>query len=455
MFVPIWLTVLAFYVVSALLCISAVFKLSWLATKSTILSILSTISVLIFTPYWNLGGNEIMSRMLLPSMMAWGMVLWGLVYLYQERDVAAGFLIGAASFLQPLISLQLTIISLGAIGILLFETNWQTTLRRAIRFAIPVALFSSPVLVPLILDQLRNTGTRETLYIIAAFRNPHHYLPDAFPLESYIKFTVLAVFGGAAFSVFRSVFSRRFWSHSVAILLGIAILLVFALLGTVVFQHALITKLQLFKMTALAKVFLVVGLVAGMYRFVPVRLKAWSESFIRGRTALLLATLLPLVITAGAMAWTPVTERTLPSLARASSSEGQILEWIRTNTDKDAEFAIPPTLSGFRYRAERAIFVDFKAFPFHDDEMTEWYRRLTLEAPIERLARGGAIAMRSLDNAYDQMTSSTVDHLVRTEGVDFILRRSELNRASMVPGLHLIHQHGTWWLYQFETQWRD
>ena len=132
-----------------------------------------------------------------------------------------------------------------------------------------------------------------------------------------------------------------------------------------------------------------------------------------------------------------------------------MLAWIKANTDRDAVFAVPPTLSGFRYRAERAIFVDFKAFPFHNDEMKEWHRRLLTEAPIERLARGGVIAMRSLDNAYDEMSSATVELLVRTEGVHFILRRSKLNSESSIRGLRLVHQQGAWWLYRFLSQMDD
>ncbi|GMQ81200.1 MAG: hypothetical protein BMS9Abin05_0631 [Rhodothermia bacterium] len=459
MFLPIWLTVLAFYVLASLLVMSAVFRLSWLATKNPILSFLSTIAVLIFTPQWNLGGNEIMNRMLVPSTMAWALVLWGLVYLYQEREVWAGLLVGIAAFLQPLVSLQIALLSLLTLGFLVLETDWHSSLRRAIRFIIPFAIVASPVLIPLILDQLRNTGSSESLYIIAAFRNPHHYLPDAFPLGTYIKFTTLAVFGGLAFSFYRSLFARRFWSHAVTMLLGIAVILVVALLGTVVFQHSLITKLQLFKLSALAKVILIVGLVAGTYRFVPSNLKLWLEAFLRRRSVLLLSVSLPFLIAVGVMTWSPASTRTLPGLVRETSSEGQMLAWIRANTNRDAVFAVPPTLSGFRYRAERAIFVDFKAFPFRNVEMIEWYRRLLSEAPIERLARGGIIAMQSLDNAYDEMSSATVERLVRTEGVEFILRRSELSSESKsearIPGLELVHQQGAWWLYRFQTQIDD
>lgn len=451
MFLPIWLTVLVFYVLASLFCMSAVFRLSWMATRSPLLSMLSTIGVLIFTPHWNLGGNEIMSSMLLPSTMAWGLALWGWVYLYQERDMMAGVLIGVAAFVQPLVSLQIALMAFLTLGLLMTVTDPRETIRRVVRFAFAFALFALPVLVPLILNQLRSPGSSEALYIIAAFRNPHHYLPDAFPVVAYIKFGTLAVFGGVIFSLSKSQFSSRFWTHAVTTLLGITVALLVAVLGTVILEHALITKLQLFKLTVLAKVILVPGLVVGVFRFVPGSLKFWLEELLRKRLTIIPFASVPLLLAILASSWSPVATRTRPSLARNSSSEGVMLAWIKMNTGKGTVFAIPPTLSGFRYRAERAIFVDFKAFPFHDDEMIEWYRRLLSEAPIQRLARGGTIAMQSLDDAYNDMSPTTVERLVHTEGIHFILRRSALNSESMIPGVQLAHQQGTWWLYQYHT----
>jgi len=412
---------------------------------------LSTIVVLIFTPHWNLGGNEIMNRMLVPGTIAWGFTLWGWVCLYRERDMAAGVLIGVAAFVQPLVSLQMALIAFMTFGLLLLITDPRDTLRRGVRFSFGFAIFALPVLFPLILYQLRNPGSSETLYIIAAFRNPHHYLPDAFPVVNYIKFGILAVFGGVILSLYKTKFAPRFWKHAVTTLVAITVALLVAALGTVILEHALITKLQLFKLTVLAKVILVPGLVVAVFRIVPGNLQIWLEELLRRRVTIILFASMPLLIAILAGSWSPVTTRTLPSLTRNLSSEGEMLTWIKKNTDRGAVFAIPPALSGFRYRAERAILVDFKAFPFHDDEMIEWYRRLLSEAPIQRLARGGTTAMQYLEDAYDDMSSTTLERLVHTEGVHFILRRSALNSESIIPGVQLAHQHGTWWLYQYHT----
>ncbi len=49
----------------------------------------------------------------------------------------------------------------------------------------------------------------------------------------------------------------------------------------------------------------------------------------------------------------------------------------RQNTPEEAVFLTPPTFGHFRILARRAIVVDFKAFPFSDVAMLDWYERMT------------------------------------------------------------------------------
>lgn len=67
-----------------------------------------------------------------------------------------------------------------------------------------------------------------------------------------------------------------------------------------------------------------------------------------------------------------------PRIAVASSGfeTDDLYEWARTTTPTDAVFLTPPSLSGFRLQARRAIVVDLKSPPLVPDELVEWYRRL-------------------------------------------------------------------------------
>jgi hypothetical protein len=60
----------------------------------------------------------------------------------------------------------------------------------------------------------------------------------------------------------------------------------------------------------------------------------------------------------------------------ADDSLADVIEYAKAQTPQGATFLVPPDQGDFRYLAGRAIVVDFKAFPFQDDAMAEWFRRM-------------------------------------------------------------------------------
>lgn len=54
-----------------------------------------------------------------------------------------------------------------------------------------------------------------------------------------------------------------------------------------------------------------------------------------------------------------------------------VAEFARENTPEQSVFLTPPRFGQFRLLANRAIVVDFKAFPFSDVGIEEWYERIT------------------------------------------------------------------------------
>lgn len=87
----------------------------------------------------------------------------------------------------------------------------------------------------------------------------------------------------------------------------------------------------------------------------------------------------------------------IPDLAKTTrgSSSGDFKPLAAKRADAAL---IPPDLQRFRLHTGRPIYVDFKAIPYKDTEVLEWYRRLKFAEVIQDELRRGAVveAMRSL-----------------------------------------------------------
>ncbi len=64
------------------------------------------------------------------------------------------------------------------------------------------------------------------------------------------------------------------------------------------------------------------------------------------------------------------------TLAQLSGDNIDVAAFARDNTPTGAIFLTPPNLGEFRFTADRAIVVDFDAFPFEDQAMAEWQQRI-------------------------------------------------------------------------------
>jgi hypothetical protein len=133
------------------------------------------------------------------------------------------------------------------------------------------------------------------------------------------------------------------------------------------------------------------------------------------------------VTLAALAAGNPYLRGRIPPLERRGSPLEQVETWARTQTDEEAVFAVPPSFSGFRAHARRAIVVDFKAYPFQDGNMYAWFERLTDLAPVALPERGGPALIRELDEAYEALAPSALLPLAGRYDFTYLVRATPLD----------------------------
>ncbi|ARA92036.1 hypothetical protein AWN76_001860 [Rhodothermaceae bacterium RA] len=424
---PVWAAVLTLYVAAWTLIATAVYHLGRLLTGDRVAAALAVVAALALTPQWTLGGNDLVHRMFVPSMLAWGLGLWGLGQALRHRTAPAALLLGLATWAQALVGLQLA----GLTGLMLLADRRSASPQRRYgpaRFAALYVLTAAPSVVPLLLLQYGSpppgASPDDLFYIQAVFRTPHHYLPSAFPRRALLRFGLLLGLGSGALAWLHRRGQVRHVRRLGVLLLAMAGLCLLAVVCTELRPVLAVAELQLFKTTVLAKVILLIGIARVAAQLLPARLRRLPEALLRSRrrcgmAAVLLAAL-ALFLMLRALEW--------PGLSRSPDAVAlrAVEAWARTATPQDAVFAVPPSDDRFRSRAQRAIVVNFKAFPHQDTAMLAWFERLQALAPIGRPPRGGAAILDDLDRAFEHLTLAELLPLSRSYGFTYVLRRTPL-----------------------------
>lgn len=193
-------------------------------------------------------------------------------------------------------------------------------------------------------------------------------------------------------------------------------------------------RAQTFKLTILLNVLACIGLATGALSRLPRALRHQSDRWLRRKPTWLLAGAAGLFVVAVLGRWSP----------KHDSAAG-VAHWAYEYTPREAVFAVPPSMDGFRVRSERAVVATWKSVPFRADLAAEWWRRLHLAAPLTEAPRRGSGLLESLDAAYARQTDADRLALADSLGV----------RYAVVPKgtetrLPVEHDDGRWQVLRLE-----
>lgn len=110
--------------------------------------------------------------------------------------------------------------------------------------------------------------------------------------------------------------------------------------------------------------------------------------------------------------------------SEVNASGDQIIDFVKSNTPTNSVFLVPPDWGQFRISANRAIVIDFKAFPFADTAMKEWYGRIIdcYGTP----SMNGFDMLPELISNYSHITNSSLSYLHTKYKVDYAIINSDL-----------------------------
>jgi hypothetical protein len=103
-----------------------------------------------------------------------------------------------------------------------------------------------------------------------------------------------------------------------------------------------------------------------------------------------------------------------------SQREGPIVdigERVKAATPEDALILIPPNLGDIRITGERAVFVDYKAIPYQEDRMAEWWDRI--QAAYHKPDEIGTAALVEIDRNYRSIEDSALTSLCEEYDIDY------------------------------------
>ncbi len=392
---------------------------------------LSVFVALVITVKWTLGANSVASDALVPEGVAWALAVPAITLFLRRRWMGAGALLGVAAWFHLLAGAQ-TALVLGVVGLgrAAMSADLEGQKLRAdgldlLRFGGAFVLAALPILVPVVIEQMAAGApvgsAPPPFYVHALFRNPFHHLFFSFGMGEHLRFwpvVVLGVAAGVGLARHGELRHGRFLAAGGAV---VAVLCALAVVFVEIVPVTLVAKLQFFKLTVLVTLVASILLLGAFVRLLPASLRRFGDGLLDRRRAGLVTVVVLLVAVLGlAVQGVGRPGDLVFPLQHARTPLGEVEAWARAETDVDALFAIPPSVSTFRTFARRAVVANYAGFVFADRDMQRWFLRLMDVAPIPLPPTGLGVKL-GLDAAYHHHTVADWQQLRTSYGIDYVL----------------------------------
>lgn len=426
-------TVFGIYILSTAIGVGALYLLLNEVFEDRFVSILTIGTVLSpLTRYINLGGNALFQQYLIPSHLANALILLGLAIVVRKRYRLGFTVLGIATLFHVVNGFWMSLVA----GVCVVAMECSQSLRSGnMREAVKrvpwtaAGIYGTIALigvVPLLLENLSNSTSFHSIYLMAWVRHPHHYIPSTWPRIPLIVTMIFTVGTTSLLWYFRGVvFATKRSSRFVFTWIGtLSIIFIGGGVFTELYPVSTIIKLQTFHVDD----FLFILLYGGVWKLGVDLFYTFSNEiiandiitsphFLSQAAVVCLTVTLLLAVAVSGVNFTAYEE------PQYSSSLSESYDWISTETPEDATFIASPALQGFRLETSRAMVVNTKSFPFRPTAMEEWGERIKTVCNISGQLTNSKLS--SCETTYEHLEEDTLRQTAARYDVCWVLSRNQ------------------------------
>ncbi len=312
--------------------------------------------ILILGFHTSTGSNEIYYNSLIPSVAAKAIASWAIVYWLTARFTAWSIFLLMATLLQPLVGLQLFVLTVCA-------HLADLSLHKKIKlFPWKEALGYLVIVIPLLILLLLRNGSGDdpkAFFNIIHFRLAHHFFASSFGFLNLLL--------GGLFAVLTIYYMKqRLKWMMILIVAGCVVYEV----GVEYFHNAYFLYTQWWKTTIWMEAFAFLALGTQLE-------KNFSGKNLVTRFPFAIPILMLLLV--GAYRFSGI-RKSCPDYmlpwSKSISDEVDISEQALKTTPENAVFIVPVEFSAFRWYSKRSLYVDYKAMIHQEAFLKEWYKRI-------------------------------------------------------------------------------
>ena len=399
---------LTVHYLTTLLLLHGMRKLASIWIKSPFWQVLALFAMALGLYGINTGGNELYYPLFTNSYLAQATGIWAIYFMIRENRWAMTLMLIATALIHILIGVQLLVLTMLPLTIRALLNNKIRDFIKA--WALPKLLWISTagVFFILLFAQVRQGDIPSELqFEIMEFRLAHHFFPAYFPLRSWIIIGLITI---PAFLFFLKKDKLVMWFF-ISTTAGAVIYSI----GIYLFKSGLVLSSQWFESTIWMEYFSVIGIVAIIDR---------NKSRLDLNTGLLgtslICSVILLLLTFSPL---PIFNSRIFSepLGNGAQYEEEISRKVSSLGLEDALFALPPELTAFKWYAQEASYIDYKAMIHHKEVMAEWYERVKFLYGVDVKDRRAGVNIYEKANAHLQEMLNEFPSALKEKGISHMI----------------------------------